>query len=67
MCIRDSGSTTYVELTFTPTDALSNLNMEVNVYMNAIKINDDSADIIDFNNGSILTQFGEYEGTDRDM
>ena len=27
--------------------------MEVNVYMNAIKINDDSADILDFNNGSI--------------
>jgi hypothetical protein len=63
----NAGSTTYVELTFTPTDALSNLNMEVNVYMNAIKINDDSADIIDFNNGSIETSFGEYEGTERDI
>ena len=63
----NAGSTTYVELTFTPTAAISNQNMEVNVYMNAIKINDDSADIIDFNNGSIETTFGEYEGTERDI
>ena len=63
----NAGGTTYVELTFTPTAAISNQNMEVNVYMNAIKINDDEADIISFNNGSIETTFGEYEGTDRDI
>ena len=63
----NGGGTTYVELTFTPTAGISNQNMEVNVYMNAIKINDDSADILDFNNGSIETTFGEYEGTERDI
>jgi hypothetical protein len=35
--------------------------------MNALRIQDDTQDEISFNNGSIRSGFGEYEGTDRDI
>ena len=59
---RLNGST--VELVFTP---LPSIDTEVNVFMNALRIQDDSVDEISFNNGSIRSGFGEYEGTDRDI
>ena len=59
---RLNGST--VELVFTP---LPSIDIEVNVFMNALRIQDDTQDEISFNNGSIRSGFGEYEGTDRDI
>ena len=57
-----TGST--VELTFTPN---ANIATQVKVYMNAMKIEDDSLDEIDFNNGSIRTLFGRYTGTENEL
>ena len=54
------GSTSYVELVFTPNASIAT---RTNVYMNALKIQDDSKDTIEFNNGTIQTEFGGYEGT----
>ena len=45
---RLNGST--VELVFTP---LPSIDIEVNVFMNALRIQDDTQDEISFNNGSI--------------
>ena len=53
-----------VELVFTP---LPSIDIEVNVFMNALRIQDDTQDEISFNNGSIRSGFGEYEGTERDI
>ena len=50
-----------VSLLFTP---VASINTQVNVYMNAIRIQDDTKDTIDFNNGVIESGFGEYEGTE---
>ena len=53
-----------VELLFTP---LENIDTQVKVYMNALRHQDDEADLIDFNNGTIRTAYGDYVGTDRDI
>ena len=53
-----------VELLFTPNPSI---NVKVNVYMNALRHQDDSRDIIDFNNGTIETFFSSYTGTERDI
>jgi hypothetical protein len=57
---------TETNLTFTP---LPNIDVEVKVYMNAFRY--DEADLlpdqIDFNNGLIETDFGEYSGTEIDI
>ena len=53
-----------VELLFTPNP---NINIKVNVYMNALRHQDDGRDIIDFNNGTIETFFSNYTGTERDI
>ena len=50
-----------VSLLFTP---VASINAQVNVYMNAIRIQDDTKDTIDFNNGTIESGFGEYTGTE---
>ena len=50
-----------VSLLFTP---VASINAQVNVYMNAIRIQDDTKDNIDLNNGVIESGFGEYEGTE---
>ena len=50
-----------VSLLFTP---VASINAQVNVYMNAIRIQDDTKDTIDFNNGVIESGFGEYTGTE---
>jgi hypothetical protein len=53
-----------VELLFTPNP---NINVQTKVYMNALRHQDDSKDLIDFNNGTIETFFSEYTGTERDI
>ena len=37
------------------------------MYTNALRIQDDAKDVINFNNGTIETGFGDYTGTDRDI
>ena len=50
-----------VSLLFTP---VASINAQVNVYMNAVRIQDDTKDNIDFNNGTIESGFGDYTGTE---
>jgi hypothetical protein len=52
------------ELTFTPA---ASINTVVNVYMNALRHQDDTKDEIDFNNAVIESGFATYEGTERDI
>jgi hypothetical protein len=51
-------------LTFTP---LPNIDVNVKVYSNALRYQDDDKDIISFLNSEIQTDYGTYEGTDRDI
>ena len=53
-----------VDLTFTP---LPNIDVDVKVYLNALRYEDDEKDIIDFVNSEIQTDYGTYEGTDSDI
>ena len=53
-----------VDLTFTP---LSNIDVDVKVYLNALRYEDDEKDIIGFVNSEIQTDYGTYEGTDVDI
>ena len=52
------------ELMFTPS---ASINTVVNVYMNALRHQDDDKDEIDFNNAVIESGFATYEGTERDI
>jgi hypothetical protein len=56
------GETT--QLTFTP---LPNIETQVKVYANILRIQDDSRDIVDLNNGTIETAYGNYTGTESDL
>ena len=56
------GETT--QLIFTP---LPNIETQVKVYANILRIQDDSRDIVDFNNGTIETVYGNYTGTESDL
>ena len=38
---------------------------KTNVWSNVLKIEDDTSQAIDFENGAIESGFGDYEGTDR--
>ena len=51
-------------LTFTP---LPNIDVNVKVYSNSLRYQDDDKDIISFLNSEIQTDYGTYEGTDRDI
>ena len=35
--------------------------------MNALRVEDDTKDLINFNNGTFNTEFIKYTGTDRDV
>jgi hypothetical protein len=50
-----------VELTFTP---LPNIGVDVKVYLNALRCEDDDKDILDFLNSEIQTTCEDYEGTE---
>ncbi len=56
------GQTT--QLIFTP---LPNIETQVKVYANILRIQDDARDIIDLNNGTIETSYGTYTGTESDL
>ena len=53
-----------VQLLFTP---IASVAIQAQVYMNAIKDTDDSKDNVSFNNSSIMTEYGLYEGTENDL
>ena len=50
-----------VALTFTPNAGIA---VTVKTYMNALRLEDDSKDEIDFENGLIVTHYARYEGTE---
>ena len=63
--ITDSvGFAATTQVLFTP---VAGIDATVHVYTNALRIEDDTRSVIDFNNGSIETGYGEYTGTDRDI
>jgi hypothetical protein len=51
-------------LTFTP---LPNIDVNVKVYSNSLRYQDDDKDIINFLNSEIQTDYAIYEGTNRDI
>jgi hypothetical protein len=53
-----------VIVTFTP---LPNIDVNVKVYLNALRYQDDEKDIIDFVNAEIQTDNASYDGTERDI
>ena len=59
-----AGNDAVVELVFTP---LPNIDAHVNVFMNALREQDDARDIVSLNNATIQTEFNEYFGTERDI
>jgi hypothetical protein len=61
---KNQGGVSYCEITFTPN---ANIGCQVNTYMNALKIQDDDKDTIEFNNGTIETNNGTYRGTLNDI
>ena len=52
------------ELVFTP---ISNIDVQVKVFMNSLRHENDDFDIIDFDNSTIETGYGSYTGTDSDV
>ena len=53
-----------VQLTFTPS---ANIGIQAQVYMTALKTEDDSKTNWEFNNASVVSEYSEYEGTERDI
>ena len=63
--IADSvGLAATTQVLFTP---VAGIDATVHVYTNALRIEDDSKDTINFNNGTIETGSGDYTGTERDI
>jgi hypothetical protein len=58
------GAAATTQLLFTP---IAGIDATVHVYMNALRLADDTRDTISLVNGSIETGFAEYTGTDRDI
>ena len=52
------------EVVFTP---LPSIDVDVKVYMNALRHEDDSKNITTFNSNTIQTGYGQYSGTDVDI
>ena len=57
-------SSSVVEVVFTP---LAGIAVTTQVFMNALRYQDDDKDIIEFDNGTIETGYGVYYGTERDI
>ena len=63
--IADSvGLAATTQVLFTP---IAGIDATVHVYTNALRIEDDLKDVIDLNNGTIETGYGDYTGTERDI
>ncbi len=58
---RPKGSSGGINLTFTPE---ANIAVDVKVYTQALRIEDDSRDQINFGNGLFVTNYARYEGTE---
>ena len=54
----------YTTITFTP---LPSIDVEVKIYLNAMRYEQSEEDIINFGNGSIETAYGYYTGTESDI
>ena len=59
-----AATTTSTKLTFTP---LPNIDVSVKIFFNALRNQDDDKDIVDFDNATIETNYGNYYGTERDI
>jgi hypothetical protein len=59
-----AATTSSTKLTFTP---LPNINVHVKIFFNALRHQDDDKDIVNFNNATIETNYGTYDGTERDI
>jgi hypothetical protein len=63
-----SGSVTGIgqttQLIFTP---LPDIETQVKVYANILRLQDDFRSVVDFNNKTIETSYGTYYGTDKDL
>ena len=53
-----------VQLLCTPT---SNIGIQAQVFMQALKIEDDSKQNLEFDNGAVTSEYSDYEGTERDI
>ena len=56
--------TSTTQLIFTPE---ANINVDVKVYLNALRYEDDLKDVIELDNTTIETRYGTYTGTERDV
>ena len=52
------------QILFTP---LENIDVEVKVFLNALRYEDDLRDVVSIDNTTIQTKFGSYFGTERDV
>jgi hypothetical protein len=59
-----AATTTSTRITFTP---LPNINVQVKIFFNALRYQDDEKDVVDFNNATLETNDGVYYGTERDI
>ena len=62
--VNSVGLAATTQVLFTP---VSGIDATVHVYTNALRIEDDTKDVIDLNNATIETGYGEYTGTERDI
>ena len=62
--VNSVGVAATTQVLFTP---VAGINATVHVYTNALRIEDDTKDVIDLNNATIETGYGEYTGTERDI
>ena len=53
-----------VQLLCTPT---SNIGIQAQVFMQALRIEDDSKQNIEFDNGAVTSEYSDYTGTERDI
>ena len=59
-----AATTTSTTITFTP---LPNINVQVKIFFNALRYQDDEKDTVSFNNATLETNDGVYYGTERDI
>ena len=53
-----------VQLLCTPT---ANLGIQAQVFMQALRTEDDSKQNLEFDNGAVTSEYSDYEGTERDI
>ena len=53
-----------IQLLCTPT---ASIGIQAQVFMQGVRIEDDSKQNIEFNNGAVTSEYSDYEGTERDV